>query len=106
MSGGINYSENVAGAPSSSSPQLPAITFVWIKGRFSPLCLAALALQALLDRERIQPALCLDLGCLRGGETLGQVHFFTFRRNQATGFIPVRGVCVGGGGGLLIVMLY
>lgn len=52
---------------------------------------AALALQALLVRERIQAALCLDLGCLGVGRHSGQVHFFTFRRNQAAGFIPVRG---------------
>lgn len=90
------------------SPQLPAITFVWIKGLFSPSlppppAPAALALQALLVRERIQAALCLDLGCLGVGRHSGQVHFFTFRRNQAAAFIPVRG---GGGGGLLIVMLH
>lgn len=97
MSGGINYSENIAGAPSSPSPQLPAITFVWIKGRFSLLCPAALALQALLDRERIQPALCLDLGCLGCGEMLGSSSLFYLSKKSNHWFHSSPGsVCVGG----------
>lgn len=64
---------------------------------------AALALQALLVQERIQAALCLDLGCLGVGRHSGQVHFFTFRKKSGRWFHSSPGR---GGGGLLIVMLH
>lgn len=78
-------------------PPVTCCNFYLDQRAFSSLCLAALALQALLARERIQPALCLDLGCLGCGETLGSSSLLPFEEIRPLVSFQ-SGVCVWGGG--------